>query len=215
MISYRYQFTMTRPNELPEADCLAQMLVHLGRAARCEDGTSDLTAAQWTCLRFMARANARTRTPSGFASFHATTRGTASQITKSLECRGLIVRRRSEEDGRSVRFDLTEQGWKLLAQDPFQDLVAAVATLDETERRAFHATLMRLAAQLAARRGLPVFGTCDDCKHLEERTSGAHCACMGRDIDAADRARLCANHAIGAGPAGPDMDTGQGKHDCE
>jgi len=66
-------------------DRIAELLVHVGRAAQSADARSELTAAQWTCLRFFARANGTTRTPSAFASFQATTRGTASQIIKSLE----------------------------------------------------------------------------------------------------------------------------------
>src|SRR6056297_2870418 len=98
-------------------DRIAELLVHVGRAAQSEDARTDLTAAQWTCLRFFARANGSSRTPSAFASFQATTRGTASQIIKSLERRGLVVRRRSERDRRSVRFDLTEQGRAMLDAD--------------------------------------------------------------------------------------------------
>src|SRR6056297_3898027 len=115
VISIRYQLAMTRDPRTP--DRIAELLVHVGRAAQSEDARSELTAAQWTCLRFFARANGSTRTPSAFASFQATTRGTASQIVKGLEARGLIVRRRSERDRRSVCFDLTETGRAMLDAD--------------------------------------------------------------------------------------------------
>ena len=75
---------MTKPPKHTEE--IAELLVHIGRSARGEDSDSDLTAAQWTALRFFARANRVSRTPSAFASFQATTRGTASQTLKSLEC---------------------------------------------------------------------------------------------------------------------------------
>src|SRR6056297_1539531 len=95
-------------------DRIAELLVHVGRTARTEDAGSALTAAQWTCLRFFARANGSTRTPSGFASFQATTRGTASQIIKSLGRQGLVAGTRSDRDRRSVSFDLTDKGRVML-----------------------------------------------------------------------------------------------------
>jgi DNA-binding MarR family transcriptional regulator len=104
-----------------DPEMIAELLVHLGRLARCETGGARLTPAQWACLRFFARANDSTRTPSGFAGFQATTRGTASQIIKSLEGQGLLVRCRSEHDRRSVRFDLTDSGAAMLDQDPLGD----------------------------------------------------------------------------------------------
>ena len=41
--------------------------------------------AQLMALRFFARANSFSRTPSAFAEFQATTRGTALQAIKALE----------------------------------------------------------------------------------------------------------------------------------
>ena len=67
-----------------DLESLAEMLVHVGRSARAEGREDRLTAAQWTALRFFARANQASRTPSAFASFQATTRGTASQTIKAL-----------------------------------------------------------------------------------------------------------------------------------
>ena len=82
---------------------IAELLVYLGRAARRTDAGSDLTAAQWTAMRFFARANQLSRTPSAFASINATTRGTASQIIKSLMQKGHLVRHQAVGDGRSFR----------------------------------------------------------------------------------------------------------------
>src|SRR6056297_3100762 len=131
MISIRYQFGMIDEPQTP--DRIAELLVHVGRAARSGDMGSELTGAQWTGLRFFARANGSTRTPSGFASFQATTRGTASQIIKSLERRGLVARTRSERDRRSVCFDLTEQGRTVLDNDPLRVLVGLIDGLDDAE----------------------------------------------------------------------------------
>jgi DNA-binding MarR family transcriptional regulator len=71
-----------------------------------------LSPAQWVALRYFARANTFSRTPSAFAEFQATTRGTASQTIKTLEAGGYMVRQRSKEDGRSVSLRLTSKGKK-------------------------------------------------------------------------------------------------------
>lgn len=176
-------------------DCIAELLVHIGRAARSENARSELTAAQWSCLRFFARANGGSRTPSAFASFQATTRGTASQIIKTLERRGLIVRSRSERDRRSVCFDLTDAGDAMLSHDPLRDMLCVIDTLATAERDRFLATLSRLSSALAMRRETPAFGTCRDCNHFGTSGDAAFCACMAAELAAEETTKLCASYS--------------------
>ncbi len=192
LISNRYQFNML--NGLQTPDRIAELLIHLARAARSEDAGSELTAAQWTCLRFFARANVSTRTPSAFASFQATTRGTASQIIKSLERKSLVTRTKSVQDRRSVFFDLTDQGNAMLAQDPLRDLIGVIDGLGSAERNRFLTTLSRLASVLAMRRDVPAFGTCQDCSHFGVSGGAAYCACMAAELAVEDIVKLCASH---------------------
>lgn len=201
---------MTQPPAMP--DRIAELLVHLGRAARSDPGGSDLTAAQWTCLRFFARANCSTRTPSGFASFQATTRGTASQIVKGLETRGLVARTRSDRDGRSVRFDLTRAGSAMLCRDPLRDMIGVIARLEDAERGRFLATLSRLVAGLADRRAAPVFGTCRECSHFAPRGDDGYCACMAAELAPDDIDSLCAVFA--PAPAATTALQTDGQHDA-
>lgn len=168
--------------------------MHLGRAVQSEDARSELTAAQWTCLRFFARANGSTRTPSAFASFQATTRGTASQTIKSLERRGLVSPKRSERDRRSVCFDLTGKGRAMLDHDPLCILVGLIEGLNGAERAQFLTTLSGLAAALAAKRDVPAFGTCRDCSHFGTTGDAAYCACMAAELAADEIDRLCASY---------------------
>lgn len=186
---------MTESPDTP--DRIAELLVHLGRAARCEDGTSEMTAAQWTCLRFFARANGSTRTPSGFASFQATTRGTASQIIKTLERRGLIMRSRSASDGRSSRIDLTETGRSMLARDPLRDIIDVIARLAAPERTQLVETLSRLAFAVSDVREVPAFGTCHDCTHFTPTGQTGYCACMAAELAAEETTKLCASFTLG------------------
>src|SRR5262245_16055258 len=90
----------------------AELLLLVGRLVQAEGYDGELSPAQWMALRYFARANTFSRTPSAFAEFQATTRGTASQAIKALETSGYLVRQRSKADGRSVSSATDEQGKK-------------------------------------------------------------------------------------------------------
>lgn len=183
------------PHLIDSAEQLAEMLVHIGRTARGEEAGANLTASQWVALRFFARANRASRTPSAFASFQATTRGTASQTIKTLEGKGLLQRQRSDIDGRSVQFELTQSGCDLLEKDPLRHLITALGRLEESSRATLERVLPALAADLAAQRGCRAFGTCGDCGHYEDRPCGGYCACAALDLTPEDIGQLCASYA--------------------
>ena len=90
----------------------AELLLLVGRLVQAEGYDGELSPAQWMALRYFARANTFSRTPSAFAEFQATTRGTASRAIKALEAGGYLVRQRSKADGRSVSLRLTSKGKK-------------------------------------------------------------------------------------------------------
>ena len=89
------------------------MLLHLGRLAHGEgqDDTASaaLSTAQWTALRYLSNANRISRTPSAFAKFHGTTRGTASQTIRGLVKQGFLTQSRATGDGRGRQLELTEK----------------------------------------------------------------------------------------------------------
>lgn len=126
-----------------------------------------LTAAQLAAIRYFSRANRFSQTPSAFAAFHATTRGTASQTIKSLETKGYLIRMRSEEDRRSIRLVLTDKAKGILVNDPFESLVRAVDSLPQSVRSHFANTLQHMLCQVGQERGKSLFGTCTSCQHLE------------------------------------------------
>ena len=179
------------------SDEIAELLIHLGRASRGEDLASPLTAAQWTCLRFFARANRVSRTPSAFASFQVTTRGTASQTIKTLEEKGLLARFRSDRDGRSVRLEITEQGHEALNADPLADLMCLIDLIKPKERAAFLATLSSLSETLAGLKGAQAFGTCKACTHYTSSEGGGYCACIAAELAPDDVGKLCVNFGSG------------------
>src|SRR5215472_17118352 len=128
----------------------AELLLLVGRRVQAEGYDGELSPAQWMALRYFARANTFSRTPSAFAEFQATTRGTASQAIKALEASGYLVRQRSKADGRSVSLRLTNKGNKAFARDPFEALVRAVDSLDLKERTAMRQALHQLLSSIAA-----------------------------------------------------------------
>ncbi len=146
---------------------IAELVFHLGRIASGEGLVEGLTAAQWAVLRYFAQANRFSRTPSAFAAFHGTTRGTASQTIKSIETQGYLTRMRSEDDRRSVQLVLTEKARGILANDPFETLVRAAASLPPSVHGQFANALQRMLVQVTQERGKPPFGTCTSCQHLE------------------------------------------------
>jgi DNA-binding MarR family transcriptional regulator len=146
---------------------IAELVFHLGRIASGEGLVEGLTAAQWAVLRYFSQANRFSRTPSAFAAFHATTRGTASQTIKSLITQGYLTRIRSEHDKRSVRLALTEKANGILANDPLESLVRAADSLPRSAQDKFSHALAQMLGQVSQERGRPAFGTCTSCQHLE------------------------------------------------
>jgi DNA-binding MarR family transcriptional regulator len=176
-----------------ESELGAEIIVHLARLAQ-SCGDTRLTAAQWAALRFFARANRLSRTPSAFSAFNATTRGTASQTVKSLVALGLLERHRNEDDGRSIRFELTEDGRAALAGDPLRGLVEVLDDLDPTERQRLLAALQSVTGALAAKRGAPLFGTCGDCSHCSDHGASSFCRCTAVALAGPEMGFLCVEY---------------------
>jgi len=178
----------------------AELLLLVGRLVQAGGYRGDLSPAQWMALRFFARANSFSRTPSAFAEFQATTRGTASQAIKALEAGGYLVRQRSEVDGRSVSLRLTDKGNEAVARDPFEVLVRAVDSLDAEEQTAMHDALHHVLTTVAASGAHRHFGVCQDCAYLGGETccsstsatgSAVECLLFGVPIEPADAGLLC------------------------
>ena len=169
---------------------VADLVLQLGRAAYADCAAGGLTQAQWMALRFFARANRFSRNVSGFADFHATTRGTASQTVKSLVEQGYLERTRSDKDGRSARFDLTPLADNKLAEDPMDALVRAVGTLDARRKKQAAESLQQIMISLARERRGTMLGACTLCGHL--RTGGTfHCRLMQESLEASELEQLC------------------------
>jgi DNA-binding MarR family transcriptional regulator len=183
----------------------AGMIARLGKLCYSQGFVCGLTAAQWTALRYFATANQFSRTLLAFADYHATTRGTASQTVKSLVSQGFLTRTRSEKDGRSVRFDLTERGRVVHDQDPFKDLVSAIEEIPQGLKAELHSALERVTDRFAHERERPSFGSCAHCSHLEECAhredveEDYFCHFENSPIEVINLNQLCVNYEPGAG----------------
>lgn len=177
---------------------LADLVVHLARLAQSPgrygpacDAAQTLTAAQWTALRYFARANRFSRTPSAFSEFHATTRGTASQTVKSLVALGLLSRQTHATDGRSAVMEVTRAGYEALRHDPMAAMGDILDNLAPVDRKHLAETLAHAMADLARRRNAPIFGNCSDCRHCEVDQQASFCHCTQNVLSRSDMRALC------------------------
>jgi len=200
LISKHYYILYIFEEAIMSARETAELLLLVGRLVKAEGYHGKLSPAQWMALRFFARANSFSRTPSAFAEFQATTRGTASQAIKALETGGYLVRQRSEADGRSVSLRLTDKGHEAVARDPFEVLVRAVDSLDAEEQTAMHHALHDVPTTVAASGPHRHFGVCQDCAYRGGETCcsstsatlpALECLLFGVAIEPEDAGLLC------------------------
>jgi DNA-binding MarR family transcriptional regulator len=177
---------------------LADLIVYLsrlgqspGRNGIAAAQAQNLTAAQWTALRYFARANRFSRTPSAFSEFHATTRGTASQTVKSLVALGLLSRQMHETDGRSTVIEVTSAGHDMLQHDPMAELRRALERLAPQAREAVAQALGQAVSHLAQSRNAPVFGSCSDCSHCQTDAGGSYCHCTQSLLSLPEMDAIC------------------------
>ncbi|MGY6549787.1 MAG: MarR family winged helix-turn-helix transcriptional regulator [Roseinatronobacter sp.] len=186
---------MTPSAPLPEDD-LADLIVHLAKLGQSGGHASDevpLTTAQWTALRYFARANRISRTPSAFSDFQATTRGTASQTVKSLVALGFLRKQSHDHDGRSTLIEVTETGLARLDSDPLRDLRTVLRDMPSATRSALSQALGAAIFQLAKLRDAPIFGTCSACQYCGARDYGRFCTLSQMALSAQDMQAICAD----------------------
>ncbi len=177
------------------ADNLAAMMRHLVRAAEPDGEHQGLTPLQWSALRYLALANDISRTVSGFAAYNATSKGTASQVIKTLVDKELVRRERSPHDARSAQLLLTPGGQRALESGGDNHLSAAIGALSDAERQRLEQLLAALMERLQPPQGRAQLGSCHDCCHLGEAGGTPLCCRTGRTLAATELQALCASHA--------------------
>ncbi|WP_426418453.1 MarR family transcriptional regulator [Bradyrhizobium genosp. A] len=143
------------------------MLVQAAGACHIPDDRGGLRDREWKALRFLARANRFSKSPTAVADYIGATRATATQIVKTLEDKSFVVRKASPRDKRSVMLCVTPQGEKLLAQhDPISGMANAIATLVAEDCLKLRNALKAILNRIDAPRVETSAGRCGDCIFL-------------------------------------------------
>ena len=180
------------------------LLIQAACSWQFEHTLNGLRDREWMALRFLARANRFSRTPSALAQFVGTSRATASQTVKRLEDMGYVQRRSSDQDKRSVILDVTPPGEKILLSDPVTQLVHAISSL-ESSANDFRDLLRQILDHLDARRDRHHADNCRKCIFLTEaapsRASGKRpeytCRFFRANLGGSEIDLLCFNYDDG------------------
>lgn len=176
---------------------VAELVEQLGHCACSQAFRGGLNPAQWSALRYIERANRFSRTVSGFAQYHGTTRGTASQTIRALVQKGYLRRRPTRHDQRSFRLELTDQARRALGADPIGEFVTAAGALPPEQCTALARGLRAMLEQVLEKRSRRPFGVCTSCEHLLPANgpggtcAGHQCRLQDEALDEHDLDRIC------------------------
>lgn len=178
---------------------ITELLARLGRAVDGDGFSAGLNPAQWSALRYLARANRFSRSTSGFAAYHGTTRGTASQTIKALIDKGLVRREPDPMDGRRVMLHLTPAARDVLERDPSQRLALAARSMPAPEQVSVLRGL-RAIWQMSDAAADSSFGECALCQHLSPCREGSgndyYCEKKRSKLQSHELQSICVNFDI-------------------
>ncbi len=148
--------TMDQIPRMPSRRALgtAQLLEHVARRLLERRDRQDLHPVQWSALRYFARAGRRTATVVGLSRYLGNTSGSTSRTVKVLVDRKLLEVTPSQYDGRSLTFSLTDAGWEALADDPLNEVAAALELLAADDLTGLSGILEQVFAELSRQRRL-------------------------------------------------------------
>lgn len=173
---------------------VAFLMDRLTRLLQAGTHAAGLPPAQWEALRYLARANRFSRSPSALAAFLGATRGTVSQTLIALERKGLVTRRPGPRDRRQVALELTDAGRRLLGADPLARLAEAAAALPEDDAHRLADTLAALIVAMLRQRGGRPFGACHTCRSFRPHAPGGaphRCALLAEPLTEAEAGQVC------------------------
>ncbi len=184
--------------ESPET--VAVLLERLARILQNEAHAAGLKPTQWEALRYLARANRFSRSPSALTAYLGTTKGTVSQTLMALERKGLVAKAPDAAHRRHLHIDLTPEGERLLRQDPIAAVMRSAEQLPEQQRRHLAETLSALLTDMLRQRQGRPFGVCRTCRFFQTQhpEGGPHrCGLLGVALSADDSQRICVEQEPG------------------
>ncbi|MEZ5981016.1 MAG: MarR family transcriptional regulator [Parvularculaceae bacterium] len=182
-------------------DDILILLERIGRVLQNDGHSEGLKPTQWEALRYFARANRFSRSPSALTAYLGMTKGTVSQTVGALEKKGLIEKATGDADRRQVQIEMTAKGDKLLKRDPLEAMAALLARMPASQRQELKDDLSDfLRATLRQRDGRP-FGACKTCRYFQKNASGGaphKCGLLDEPLSVADSEMICVEHEAAA-----------------
>lgn len=123
---------------------MLELLELAGRSMHSIGYADGLYPAQWTALRYFARASDGTRTASALARFQGFANGPVSRTVRTLISKGLLRKSQNQPAGRAEHLEVTDNAKAILDHDPTQVIADAIATLSEAEREALERALKKV-----------------------------------------------------------------------
>jgi len=182
---------------MPPTDDFPLVLERLSRILQNETHAAGLKPVQWEALRYLARANRFSRSPSAVTGYLGITKGTVSQTLNALERKGLVRKTTAAGDRRNVTLEVTEAGRNLLRDDPIESLSVAATGLPPDARDEIADGLRAVLRQLLERRQQRAFGLCRTCRFFEDRAptgTPRRCALLDQPLSGEDGELICAEH---------------------
>lgn len=187
-----------------DRDAAAEAVFTLERIAqivRQKSFKEGFNPVQRQAIRFIARANRFSNSPSGLTQYLGATKGTVSQTLNALYRKKAISKVKRAGENRSWSIELTEIGRKALQEDPLQDLVNSFGQMGGKTRRRLAKGLRELHAREAEVAGLPSFGVCGSCRFFKPDTVAGgpaphFCKLYDQPLSDEDAQRICIAHAL-------------------
>lgn len=177
------------------------ILERISRVLQNDGHSVGLKPTQWEALRYFARANRFSRSPSALTVYLGMTKGTVSQTVSALEKKGHIKKAAGEEDRRQIRIEVTAKGERLLRRNPLEAMATSLSRLPASRRQELKDDLGEfLKATLRQRDGRP-FDACKTCRYFQSNASGGaphKCGLLEEPLSAADSEMICAEHEAAA-----------------
>jgi len=127
-----------------QADSLTELLELASRSMHSLGYAQGLYPAQWTALRYFAKAEDGKRTASELARFQGMATGPVSRTVRTLIGKKLIAKAKSQPTGRAEHLEVTRSGHSLLERDPIKGVTDAVDMLSPSERAALASALEKV-----------------------------------------------------------------------
>ena len=173
---------------------LITLVERLGRYLSNSGHSHNLKPVQWEILRYLAKANRFSRSPSAVTQYLGITKGTVSQSITTLQSKGLLDKVLSATDKRSVSLALTNQGQALVAQDPSEYFDQALASMPPQDLAQATQTLQTLLTESLKKAGNQPFGQCQTCTHFRSQVSNGQphfCALLNVPLNEQDAELIC------------------------